>query len=266
MIGVGVLLLVAAGLKFAGMAFSPVPAVGEFSSPRLGIAIAAWELLLGIWLIAKWEAGWSLVLATLTFAAFAAVSGYFTVIGVSNCGCLGAVKTNPRVMLTLDSVVLLLLLAVRPTFCSLIGSPTRQGKALAFSAVAILGTVITAIVAHSSFSSVRDAVARFRGEPISLSSQYLDFGGGPPGKSMVEEVGITNHGDANLRIIGGTSDCSCTVFDSLPLTIAPGETGKVLVKLTIPKVTSGQMTRKVMLRTDSSEYPMLRFKIGCIVE
>jgi len=47
----GVLLPVAAGLKLYGLNVTALPRVGWFAGPQVQVAAAAWELVLGLWLL-----------------------------------------------------------------------------------------------------------------------------------------------------------------------------------------------------------------------
>ena len=260
----GLVLIAAAGLKLYGLRVSPVPAVGSFASPRLGVAVAAWEIVLGLWLIARFDAlAWLAALGT--FGSFAAVSGYFGFVGVANCGCFGAVKTSPWAAFGVDLAALVLLVLIRPRRADFVDSPFRihtAGKVLAFMLAAFAVAWGVAVLA---FGSTEQALAKLRGEHIGLSAGYLDFGEGTAGQRLNASIGVTNYSESPLRIYGGTSDCSCTATQNLPLTIPPGETAEVTVQLKVPKAGTGQMTRKVWLLTDSPEQQKVLFRIGCRV-
>src|SRR4051794_36300532 len=78
----GVLLLTAAGLKLYGMNVTAVPRVGWLATPRVQLVAAEWELILGLWLLSGARQAGAWVATTSTFAAFAALSGYFGMVGV----------------------------------------------------------------------------------------------------------------------------------------------------------------------------------------
>lgn len=94
----------------------------------------------------------------------------------------------------------------------------------------------------------------------------LDLGTGKPGDYLEGTITIRNVSDRPIRLVGGTSDCSCTVLRDLPVTIAPGGAAAVGIQLHIVSAESGQLTRTVFLRTDDPGRPTVRFAIGCRVE
>src|SRR5947207_6620294 len=83
----GVLLLTAAGLKLYGLNVTALPRVGWFSTPRVQVAVVAWELVLGFWLLSGSYRAGAWLAAIGTFLIFAGVSGYFGWTGVASCGC-----------------------------------------------------------------------------------------------------------------------------------------------------------------------------------
>src|SRR5262245_11117104 len=82
----GLLLLVAAGLKAYGVAVEPVGSAGLFSAPGFQIAVVQFEIVLGVWLLwgIKPVGAWAAAVAT--FACFAGVSFYLGWEGQTSCG------------------------------------------------------------------------------------------------------------------------------------------------------------------------------------
>src|SRR6266851_8878958 len=126
-LALGILLLLAAGLKLAGKNVSAVPQVGWYATPMVQMAAVEWELVLGVWLLSgRYRIG-SWLTALGTFAMFGAVSGYLGWIGVATCGCFGAIKASPWYAFGVDVAVLAVLLVVRSGVQSL---PERPGSVL----------------------------------------------------------------------------------------------------------------------------------------
>ena len=88
-VGIGLLLIVAAGLKLYGLGVSAMASVGWFAQPWIQLAAAEWELVLGLWLISSAYPKASWFAAIGTFLAFAGVSASLGINGVASCGCLG---------------------------------------------------------------------------------------------------------------------------------------------------------------------------------
>src|SRR5262249_61843045 len=94
-LALGLLLVAAAGLKLKAVGFSSIPQVGYFSTPAVQIAVAEWELVLGIWLLSGRHRSGAWLMALVTFLALAAISFYLGWRGVASSGRLGARATNP---------------------------------------------------------------------------------------------------------------------------------------------------------------------------
>jgi hypothetical protein len=99
-------------------------------------------------------------------------------------------------------------------------------------------------VACFGFGSVRAAIAYFRGERISIEPRLLDIGEGFGGEVRDAEVTLTNWTDGPVQIIGGSSDCSCSVLGDLPVTIAGNDSRTVSIKVLFNGA-PGSFTRKV---------------------
>lgn len=115
------------------------------------------------------------------------------------------------------------------------------------------------------FGSVEAAVAKLRGESLSVTL-YIDFGSGKPGEVLEATATVINYTDAPVRLIGGTTDCTCAAVDDFPLTIPPGDKVSFRIRLRVLSAQSGQLTRTAMVRTDCPSRPVIRFRIGCRVE
>jgi hypothetical protein len=110
----GLLLLSAAGLKLYGLGISAVPRVGWFAQPWIQLAVAEWEIVVGLWLVSGRYPLGSWIAAAGTFVAFAVVSGYLGAAGVSSCGCLGVIHASPWLAFGLDLAALSILSVARP--------------------------------------------------------------------------------------------------------------------------------------------------------
>lgn len=250
--GVGLLLLVAAGLKVYGLAVEPVGPSGIFSSPWFQAALVQAECLLGLWLLSGLHArtAWRVTLAT--FACFAAFSLYQGWVGQTSCGCFGALRVNPWVAFALDGFVITALILARPPQTKpLPAAEARPTLSMLHTGLPVLATA-TALIAGLSavatfwYGSPAAALASLRGERLSVSPSLVDFGEAIGGETQEASIMLTNRTDARIRVVGGTSDCACTVLQDLPLTIPPGETEAVTVRGRIP-ADAGQFTRNVRL-------------------
>jgi hypothetical protein len=101
---------------------------------------------------------------------------------------------------------------------------------------------------------------------VTVADPYLDFGSGKAGESLEAAATIHNWSNRPVSLVGSTSDCSCSALTDLPLPLSPGGEARITIRLTVPANAHGQLTRKVLLLTDSPEQPEVVFHIGCRIE
>ena len=261
-------LLVAAALKLYGLGVSTVPKIGWFSQPWVQLAVVEWEVVLGLWLVSNVRPVGSWLAAVGTFTTFALVSGYLGLAGVSSCGCLGVIRVNPWYAFGADLAAVSLLLVSRPLRpvpeAGLTWAPYGDGvRWLAGVSVLLAGMTAGATWVLGSPDA---AIALLRGETVSVDPGYVDLGGGWPGDRLDAVAAVKNWTERPVRLYGGTSDCSCTTLDDLPITIPPRSSADVGVRLRIPRGSHGELTRTVFLLTDCAEQPMVTFRVGFRVE
>jgi len=112
--GLGLLLLVAAGLKGHQLATGPVLGAGLLHSRELLIGVVEFELLFGLWLLAGFYARWTWTAALACFVLLAGVSFCKALSGQASCGCFGKVSVNPWYTFGLDCAVVTALVRWRP--------------------------------------------------------------------------------------------------------------------------------------------------------
>jgi hypothetical protein len=115
------------------------------------------------------------------------------------------------------------------------------------------------------YGSPQAVLARLRGESLTISKDYIDFGSGSAGQVIDRTVEVRNWSDQSVRLIGGTSDCTCVTTADLPLTIPPGEARPVTVRLKVLAAKLGALTRTAELWTDQDEQRTIRLGVGCRV-
>jgi hypothetical protein len=195
------------------------------------------------------------------------VSGYLGAAGVSSCGCLGAIHASPWYAFAADVAALVLLVVGRPRREAVAVGGMRPAARAGLKWAGGVGVLLVGLTAAGAavYGSPDAALARLRGEKLLVDS-YLDFGTGKPGDTLEAPAIIRNVTDHPIRLVGGTSDCSCTVLRDLPVTIEPGGSAVVGIQLRIPTANNGQLTRTVFLRTDDPGQQTVRVAIGCRVE
>ena len=124
-IALGLLLLVAAGLKGHQLATEPVAETGLLTSRWFLIAAVEFELVFGLWLLLGLYPRRTWQVALLCFGGFACVSLSKALSGDSSCGCFGKVPVNPWYTLLLDLAAVAALLYRRPPTGSILGAAQR---------------------------------------------------------------------------------------------------------------------------------------------
>lgn len=113
------------------------------------------------------------------------------------------------------------------------------------------------------------ALARPAGKAAQLEllqvPEEITFTKGP----MVIELAVRNpNAQVPIRIVGGTTTCSCATLEGVPITVAPGHTAAVHVRISLSRLES-DLTLGVTLLTEplSANCNLeLRFVPGDVVE
>jgi hypothetical protein len=266
----GSLLLVAAGLKLCGLRVSAVPHVGLLYAPWAQLAVLEWEVVLGLWLLWRRQPLASWLAALGTFTVFAGVSGYLGWIGLASCGCFGSLQASPWHACAVDVLALLALAWGRPDVGSL-GQTPRQaltqagGVLLLFCGGAALVLGLLAGAGALVFGSADAALARIRGERVSVRPGMVDLGRGAPGQAVEATVELINRTASPVRIVGGTSDCSCVTTNDLPVTLPPGEGRPVTVRVRLPRA-AGVFNRQAFFWTDDERARTIVFPLTGRIE
>jgi hypothetical protein len=203
-----VLLLAAAGLKLAGLAVDPVGRMGLFSAPAFQVAVVEFEVFLAAWLLWGKRPAGSWAVALVVFLAFATVSAWQGWVGRASCGCFGRLSVSPWYAFGIDCAVVFALLLGRPQGVAMnprsILADLLPGAFGLGGAVVVLGAL--AGLAALFFGTPDAALARLRGERISLYPRLIDVGTGPPGETREEAVEVVNRTAEPIRLIGGAVD------------------------------------------------------------
>jgi len=267
---VGSLLLVAAGMKLSGLNVAPYAQFGWLASANVQLIAVEWEILLGLWLWSGWYRFGSWIATVSTFIAFAGVSVYLGIIGQASCGCFGAINASPWMAFAIDFAALALLFIGRPATASLRQLGTldrRQAIRVHLQLASATGVALVAVyvLANFLYGTPAAALARLRGEIISISPSHVDFGDGEPSTAIGSNVQVTNWSDRPIRLIGGTRDCNCNLTIGLPATILPRTSMSIPILLKTPQTAPGEFTREAEFWTDHDSARKIHLTLGCRV-
>jgi hypothetical protein len=250
----GLFLITTAVLKIQGPADGALGQNVILFSPRIQFVAAELEMLIGLWLLSGWakRAAWLACIAF--FLALAATSLYLGLMGQSSCGCFGRIEVSPWKALGLDLACLIAMAIWRPALRAAAGAahPRWRREALAISGGS--GALLAVGLGVVQFVTERpgDLLARLRGEAIAVEPAVVDLGTDLLGKVHRFTVQIHNHSDRSIRIIGGTSNCSCMAIDDLPVLILAHETVSVSA-VTAFKGTAGMFQNEFIFYTDDEQ-------------
>jgi hypothetical protein len=225
----GIFLLTTAGLKAYGLTMDPLAQDSFLASPRLLIATIEIETVLGIWLLVGWwpRTAWGFTLSF--FALLAALSLYLALDGQRSCGCFGQMTVNPWLTFVLDVAVLAALMFCRPVVTAATISRYRMKGLLKIGAGSATFLAIISGVFLFVFQNPLEALARLRGESVTVVPSVANLGDGIRREMKEFPVELTNRSGKPIRILGGTTTCSCITTTDLPLTLKPGESRSIIV-------------------------------------
>lgn len=212
-------------------------------------------LRFGLIVVRRAHAGlWPVTVAT--FVGFLGYNFHGLRIGQTSCGCFGAVSVRPGDALAPDVAVLVLL-----SVWAVVDPAVRLGAATVRQAGGFLTGYAAAaaawlLPAHLLFGSVEAAAAAVRGDAVFVEPAVLDFGPQPAGTAAEAVLTVRASGRQPVRLIGGTSNCSCTLLPDLPAVVPAGGTCQLRVQLTVPHGAGTYQVRAV-LWTDSQTNDML---------
>jgi hypothetical protein len=258
---IGLLLLAAAGLKLQGLAVDPVARVGLFSAAWVQVAVIEFELALGIWLLTGARPAAARLVTLLTFTIFAGVSCYAGVVGRASCGCFGKVPLSPWYAFAADVAVVVALLLTRPRRWEVLPAPRASLRPALLGIVAVAVLVLTTAGVSVAFGSMDAALARLRGETVSIAPADVDVGAGGAGEVKEAVVEVRNWADRPIRVVGGTADCSCVTLQDLPVEVPPGEARSITISVRLPGA-PGLFMRLAFLRIDDGRMRPVPFRIA----
>ena len=237
------------------------------------------ELALGLWLLLGRAKVTAWLVAVLLFGNFAILNTLAIWNGQSDCGCFGAVKVNPWLTLGLNTVVLGLLVWFRPYEIVTPGFGERHGVSVTVLISPshtksrrwpiLAGLLIAALLGAGALVARGDTgtklLARWKGDVLLLQPAVLDFGEGVVGQKVTKQIVVTNLTDLPIRLIGGTSGCSCTATEGLPVDVPANGHVTLDIHLTF-KGTVGEFSHPFEYLTNTNRQPKLPGKlIGRVV-
>lgn len=268
LLAIGVFLLFAAALKIQGLASNYIPEHSLLASPHVQVLAIDIEITLGFWLLSGWARRQAWGVAVVFFTVMITLAGYSAWSGQRSCGCFGRIEVNPWLTFAFNVVVLAALTLCRP-------NPTpnlnvrrpawfvgvlRTGVGAAALLVLVGGVFLLA------FDNPADALARLRGESLTVEPSVSQVGDGTIGEARTFTVHVRNHIDRPIRVVGGTTNCACIATNDLPIVVPPHEAQPMEVQVKFQDGT-GRFQHRFVLYTDDEQQKVIvaRFS-GRVIE
>lgn len=190
--------------------------VGEFLLGCLVLSFANWRFI-----HRACAAAFSLYIAVLALQLYS---------GESVCQCLGSRSLPLLWMLALDTSLLASLWLLSTSWRQSLprGPQSFLGEMLSHTRYAL---AVLALVGTVMFGSLDAALSYVSGARLiaTNSSQYVGrIAGGEIGTASFE---LTNYSGQAVRVLGAKATCKCVALDDLPLTLAPGISGQIRIRL-----------------------------------
>jgi hypothetical protein len=250
----GLLLLVAAGLKTHGLLRNPFGDGSFLTSAHVQVATIEIEVLLGLWLLTGRSHRWAWAAALVLFGVLAGVSLSLALAGQPACSCFGQLPVSPWVSFGIDVIAVAALLLWRPPRGQNIENPVWAQEWSKIGIGVCLLLVLVGGVLLFGFANPAEALAWIRNEAITVDPPIRQVGKGKPGEEQTFDVTLTNRTKRPIRLVGGTTTCACVATSDLPLTIEPG--GTQTIEVAVRFVGSpGRFQRLFVLLTDNAKEP-----------
>jgi hypothetical protein len=172
------------------------------------------------------------------------------------------VRISPQLAFGIDVATLGALTLVRPPRyrADLIPrAPLHWVAKTALGAAALF--FVIAGVFLLAFDNPAQALARLRGEAITVEPEVRQVGDGIAGQGRAISLEVINHTDTPICVIGGSTSCSCMTAEDLPLTVPAREQRSLAIRVTF-KGKPGRFLHRFVFYTDSKKQPVVVVRLA----
>ena len=188
---------------------------------------------------------------SLVFTGFAAFNFMRMGMGLSSCGCAGAVELPIWLIATVDVLVVVLLLCTSSRRLAAISGvseiaawwKTQSSFARGLAAGTLLFIVFVAGIQLPAFDSIRDLL--FSRPPIRAQTAFE--GGLELGQRKLIDIQILNHSDKDAQIVGVSGSCRCLGFVTDPGGITLINRNRVYLPIEVTPEKTGDFHQRVVL-------------------
>jgi len=128
----------------------------------------------------------------------------------------------------------------------------------------VLALIAVGLAGRFFFGSLSSALDYAAGRRLIVAVSQQSIGTVSPGRQGEATFEMTNFSGRPVVLLGARTNCTCTFAKSLPLTLPPHSSGRVLVAVRGDKV--GPIAEQVFFLTDSANDPSLAVSVVGQVE
>jgi hypothetical protein len=210
----GLLLIGTAALKLFGLSYGRAAQTGWLSSPQVQALAIQFEFVLGAWLAWGIYPTTARLIATVTFAGFAAVSLQAGWAGAASCSCFGPLEVSPWISFGIDMLALAGLAWPRP----------RQ----MFGAV-LAGVGFVSLAVFPIFLMIQGGPSYPRA--LETDPASLDLGSVARGSRREFAIRLRNPRAQAVDIFQVKTSCCCLAARELPWHLGAGESAEARLNL-----------------------------------
>ncbi|ADV61050.1 hypothetical protein Isop_0455 [Isosphaera pallida ATCC 43644] len=138
----------------------------------------------------------------------------------------------------------------------------KLGPALIVASVGLIGL---ATWVFAWFGSIGVASAYLAGARLIPDTHSKSFGTIDRGTDGIVVFHLTNWKTQPITIVGAQSVCTCVATGDLPMTIPPGETRPLNVKLKTTLEDEGPVSQEILLFTDDRKHRTVGLRVSGVV-
>lgn len=248
-------LLIGLLLMFAGLgkiaAAQPILIASAWVIPS--VAVIVWGLTESIpgWFVLSFVAHrWLRIVLTGMFGLFAMFLLLEWSLGATQCQCLGDNGLPILSMIGLDLVVFACLVIQHRWW----DRPSSMSPGLLGDLALHSRFVLPILLAASlwMYGSPRSAIDYIAGKSVLVRSQQRFAGQVTPDETATTAFELRNVASRSIRVLGAKASCRCVAIDDLPLTLEPGESKPIRLRLVAGHTPGLQRESAELLFDDSA--------------
>jgi hypothetical protein len=227
---IGALLVIGGGMKLAP--WREIAVLPWLVLPSAAVfAIGLAEFLLGC-LVLSFAGRQSISMATRAIFTFYVIVLLLQLwAGESTCDCLGSRSLPLLWMLAIDSLLLGTMWWYRCNWQQPLTARSQRSAWRELLWNVRIALPLMLVVGMLVFGSVDAAISYASGSRLVAANSTLHAGDLRDGESAAVTFAVTNYSSRPMRIAGAKATCKCLAWDSLPITVDPGKSRPITIRI-----------------------------------